>query len=186
MLINLMLAIWCSSPETAMAQDVQPNRTDSQKAGRLTERTSPVGDDEMVVYKTVGDVEIKAWVKLPQGRGPFPVMIYIHGGGWLSAMAQGRPSSFSRMSAHMARLGIAGVQIFYRGKQTVTINETAAEVMDAVEWVRKNAAKYSFGLTRLGLAGSSPGAWLPWWGNGRRTTCWCPSPPCDIPLHGEW
>lgn len=135
----------------------------------------------MVVYKTVGEVEIKAWVRLPQGRGPFPVMIYIHGGGWNSAMAQGRASSFSRMSAHMARLGIAGVQIFYRGKQTATINDTAADVMDAVEWVRQNAAKYDFDVKRLGMAGSSAGGHL-----ATLVGQWSPECVCVVAISGVY
>jgi acetyl esterase/lipase len=42
---------------------------------------------------------------LPDGDGPFPAIIYVHGGGWV----QGNRSDFSQIAELYAKRGIAGL-----------------------------------------------------------------------------
>lgn len=71
---------------------------------------------ELVRYPTFDEVdgnprEIPAWVYRPAGKGPFPVVISIHGG----PASQARPLFSSTYQMWLAKLGVAVVQPNVRG-----------------------------------------------------------------------
>jgi acetyl esterase/lipase len=95
---------------------------------------------------------------LPDGDGPFPAIIYIHGGGWV----QGNRSDFAVTAALYAKCGIAGFSIDYT---LAPVNGTAwpqniKDVMAAVEFVRENAAFYNVDIEKIALMGNSAGGHL--------------------------
>ncbi len=97
-------------------------------------------------------------VYLPEGEGPFPALIYVHGGGWV----QGNRTDFNKIAALYAKRGIAGFSIDYT---LSTENNTAwpqdiNDVIAALEFVRKNADFYHVNAEKIALMGSSAGAQL--------------------------
>jgi acetyl esterase/lipase len=110
-----------------------------------------------VVYKTVGDIALKLDLDLPKGKGPFPIVLYVHGGGWKPSDDTGQ---FAAQSSHLTGKGIAGARITYRGRGQGTVSDSLADTMDAVQWLRDNAKSYNLDVTRLGIAGGSAGAHL--------------------------
>jgi predicted acyl esterase len=60
---------------------------------------------EGFAWSTAEGVELKANLYLPKGAGPFPVVLYLHGGGWSSGDRKqlgrqtGRPGGVSRREA---------------------------------------------------------------------------------------
>ena len=78
--------------------------------------TSAFREPELISYATFDQVdgqprEIPAWVYRPAGKGPFPVVISIHGG----PEAQSRPWFISTYQMWMAKLGVAVVVPNVRG-----------------------------------------------------------------------
>jgi acetyl esterase/lipase len=97
-------------------------------------------------------------VYLPEGNGPFPAIIYIHGGGW----AEGNRSDFNEIAQLYAKRGIAGFSIDYT---LAALNRTAwpqdiEDVISALTFIQANAANYRVNTQRIAVMGSSAGAHL--------------------------
>ena len=150
------------------AEAQETSNAKAPRAAKNDDATSAPGGTHKVVFKKFPDGDLFMEIDLPKGDGPFPIVIYIHGGGWSAAQA---PSQFKPQSLHMAQLGVAGARILYRGKQRGGFDETMADVMDAIDYVRQNAAKYHFDMKRLALAGGSAGAHLAGIAAQRTTEC---------------
>lgn len=97
-------------------------------------------------------------VYLPDGKGPFPAIIYIHGGGWTS----GSRSNYNDTATFYAKRGIAGFAIDYTlstGNYTAW-PENIQDVIEAIRHIRENAKEYNIDPKKLAVLGSSAGAQL--------------------------
>lgn len=85
----------------------------------------------------------------------WPVLIYIHGGAWVS----GDKSQYSDLAESMAKRGLALAVMNYRlassGHQHPAPLEDCAR---AIAWLRESAEKYSLNSSRISLCGHSAGA----------------------------
>ncbi|MGH9721355.1 MAG: alpha/beta hydrolase fold domain-containing protein [Bryobacteraceae bacterium] len=112
---------------------------------------------ENLVYAQYGARELRLDLYLPKdGRGPFPAVVYIHGGGW----SGGSKNAFSRQAAHMATKGFVGACIEYRLSGEAPFPAAVYDSKAAVRWLRANAAKYRIDPGRIGAAGGSAGGHL--------------------------
>ncbi len=112
---------------------------------------------ENLVYATYGGRQMHLDLFLPKtGKTPYPVVVYIHGGGWKG----GNKSAFARQAAHMAAKGVAGACIEYRLSGEATWPAAIYDSKAAVRWVRANAAKYNLDPEKIGAAGGSAGGHL--------------------------
>lgn len=110
-----------------------------------------------IVYATYDARQVHLDLYLPKsGKGPFPAVVYIHGGGWKN----GNKNAFSRQASYMATKGLAGACIEYRlsgeAKYPAAFNDSVA----AVRWVREHAKEYNIDPNRIGAAGGSAGGHL--------------------------
>ena len=48
-----------------------------------------VSVEEGITYGKAGDTELKLDMARPEGDGPFPAIVFIHGGGWYQGSRQG-------------------------------------------------------------------------------------------------
>jgi acetyl esterase/lipase len=123
--------------------------------------------EENVTYGKAGDTELKLDLAVPAGDGPFPAIVFIHGGGWY----QGRRQGYSNQIRKAAKRGYVAATITYRlMKFDIKNKETAkalpifpAQVHDAkasIRWVRANAKKYHIDPNRIGVTGGSAGGHL--------------------------
>jgi acetyl esterase/lipase len=87
---------------------------------------------------------------------PTPVVIQLHGGGWIRG---DRPSSFGTFSALLAA-GMSVVTVDYRVGKEAPAPAAIGDVRCAMAWVKANAAKYNFDLTRVVVYGASAGGHL--------------------------
>ena len=112
---------------------------------------------ENVVYARYGSRELRMDVYLPkQGSGPFPAVIYIHGGAW----SGGNKGQFRRQAAYMAARGFAGACIEYRLSGEARFPAALHDSKAAVRWVRANAKAYRIDPDRIAAAGGSAGGHL--------------------------
>lgn len=120
------------------------------------------------VYKTTSDYTLYLEVDLPQGGGPFPYIIYIHGGGW----QHGDLDVFKKQSLSLASKGIAGIRISYPLiPQGGTFLLASKAIDEAVRFVRKQADSLQLDNSRFGFCGASAGAHLAALAAMRTTGC---------------
>jgi acetyl esterase/lipase len=97
-------------------------------------------------------------VYLPVGSGPYPAIIYVHGGGWTG----GSRSNFNVTAAFYANRGIAGFAIDYTlstGNKTAW-PENIQDVVESVRYIREHADVWGIDPNRLAILGYSAGAQL--------------------------
>jgi len=110
-----------------------------------------------LVYSSVGSGELHLDLFLPkEGAGPFPAVVYIHGGGWTG----GNKSAFQRQAAYMATKGYVGACMEYRLSGEARYPAAVHDSKAAVRWLRANAARYRIDAKRMGAAGGSAGGHL--------------------------
>jgi acetyl esterase len=85
---------------------------------------------------------------------PFPVMIFVPGGGFI----RGDKADRENIGQRFAREGIAVVVANYRLAPAHVWPAGAQDVTRAYQWVRDNAARWGFDPARILLAGESAGA----------------------------
>ncbi|WP_428311635.1 alpha/beta hydrolase fold domain-containing protein [Hydrocarboniphaga sp.] len=99
---------------------------------------------------------LKADVYLPEGRGPFPAVLVIHGGGWDS----GDRDQVAGIAKRLAKRGYVAVNTQYRLAPGAIYPAQLQDVQQAVLWMRANAAEYHIDPTRIASFGYSAGAHL--------------------------
>lgn len=109
-------------------------------------------------------------VTAPSGKGPFPVFVWIHGGGFVA----GRACDPDANGAHFAINGIVCVNIAYRlgalgfldvspmlGEQYAgSANNAMRDIIAALEWVQQNISAFGGDPDRVTVGGQSAGAKL--------------------------
>ncbi|WPJ95982.1 alpha/beta hydrolase [Coraliomargarita algicola] len=118
---------------------------------------------ERIVFKTITlpngkKMDLDFRLERPKaGEGPFPVVFFVHGGGWV----KGNKSGFLHQSFVLAKHGIAGVRLEYRLKSHgARYPEAISDVLDAIDYVRQHASELNLDFTRVGIAGGSAGGHL--------------------------
>jgi acetyl esterase/lipase len=98
------------------------------------------------------DVKLNVY-RPSSGAGPWPVIIFFPGGGWVSQNENSIPTTITNFTAN----GFAVVSASYISS---TIAKWPAQIQDAkaaVRWVRANAATYGFDPSKIGVTGVSSG-----------------------------
>ena len=130
-------------------------------------RCAEVVVDENITYGKASDTELKLDLARPEGDGPFPAIVFIHGGGWY----QGNRQGYRGQIQEAAKRGYVAATISYRlmqfdetKKETTTATPIfPAQIHDAkaaIRWVRANAEKYNVDPNRIGVTGGSAGGHL--------------------------
>jgi acetyl esterase/lipase len=91
-----------------------------------------------------------------QPRGLLPAVVFIHGGGWMSAdRTNGRP-----LILLLASHGFAAASIDYRLSDEAGFPSQLEDAKCAVRFMRAHASKYGIDPERIGSAGGSAGGHL--------------------------
>jgi acetyl esterase/lipase len=93
---------------------------------------------------------------IPKGAGPFPAIVFIHGGGWTS----GDRTQMTRVIEVLASHGYTGMAIDYDLSPGVHFPVALHECKEAIRWLRAHAADYHVDPQRIAVAGSSAGGEL--------------------------
>ena len=108
-----------------------------------------------VTYATHDSVALAGDLYLPKGVGPFPVLVGVHGGGWV----QGARGQFQHWGQYLAARGIALFAISYRFAKAgqKTFPHAVQDVLAGIQYVRGNAAALNIAPDRIGVFGHSAG-----------------------------
>jgi acetyl esterase/lipase len=100
----------------------------------------------------------KVDVYTPKAVAPFPVVVLIHGGGWVQGDKMEYRTSI-KTEALLAR-GYAVVAVNYRLSNVAKFPAQIQDVKAAVRWIRANATTYNFNPNKIGAWGTSAGGHL--------------------------
>lgn len=93
---------------------------------------------------------------LPKGQKDFPVLLYVHGGGWTKGDRKGA----EQVSRTFAKHGIGTVTISYRLSPAVKHPAHVQDVAKAFAWTQRNIGKYGGRADQLFVSGHSAGGHL--------------------------
>jgi acetyl esterase/lipase len=93
----------------------------------------------------------------PKAHAAAPLLLFIHGGGWSAgSKAEGERGQ----QAHFTSEGLAWGTIGYRLVPTITVEQQASDIAQAIGWLHRHAHKLNLDDRRLILIGHSSGAHL--------------------------
>jgi acetyl esterase/lipase len=110
-----------------------------------------------VTYLTASNRDNKVDLYLPRGTdGPAPVLVYIHGGGWVGGSKE---SSVLRLVPWM-EMGWAVVNVQYRLGEVSLAPAAVEDCLCALRWIIRNAGNYNIDPERIVVTGNSAGGHL--------------------------
>ena len=117
------------------------------------------GPPVAAVHHAVPMREVAGWrlgadITVPLGEPPFPVLIYLHGGGWV----MGAPHTHRRLATELAALGLLVVSVDYRRAPKHRFPAAVQDAEYAVGWAAGHAAEYGGDPSRMIVGGDSAGA----------------------------
>jgi alpha-L-fucosidase 2 len=116
-------------------------------------------------YGRAGDIPLLLDACVPDGPGPFPVAILVHGGGWTGGDKGGtdKPGSGADISPWFDPLTAAYFTWFSINYRLAPRNRWPAcfeDVQTAIRWVKTHAAEFKGDPARIALFGHSAGGHL--------------------------
>lgn len=94
---------------------------------------------------------------VPEGKGPFPAVIIVHGGGWEAGTKR---TYVTPWFEPLSKAGFAWFSINYRLAPEHRFPAPAEDVFAAIRWVKAHAAEYKVDRRRIALMGESAGGHL--------------------------
>lgn len=114
-----------------------------------------------IEFAKAGDVSLTLDAYTPDGDGPFPTCILVHGGGFTNG---DKTSYIKPLFDPLSKAGFTWFTINYRLAPQHTWPACADDVASAIRWVREHAAEYKVDPKRIALIGESAGGHLVAWG----------------------
>ena len=131
------------SPAEARANAKKRPRAPGPEVAKVEDRTIPGPD---------GDVPVRIYT--PEGEGPFPILAWYHGGGWVVGDLESADGS-------ARNLCVGGqcvvVSVDYRLAPETKFPGPAEDCWAATTWAVKNASSFNGDPTRLAVGGDSAG-----------------------------
>lgn len=110
-----------------------------------------------IAYASVSDSE-QCDIYLPEGKGPFPVIVVVHGGGFM--FGDQKMELIQPIYEMAMEKQYAVVSIDYRKSSEAQFPAAVADTKAAVRYVKANAEQYGFDENHIAIWGESAGAYL--------------------------
>jgi acetyl esterase len=120
-----------------------------------THPSFPIAVDD-IPYRVVDGRTLRALVYRPQGDGPFPAMICVHGGAWVS----GDRTATQGFADMISACGIVVIAIDFRMAPRDPYPSSLIDINYAIRWVKQHAAEFSVDPKLVGGLGVSSGGHL--------------------------
>lgn len=110
-----------------------------------------------IPFAKVNGITLTLDAHIPEGTGPFPAAILVHGGGWI---AGDKEQFITYIFQPLSDGGFAWFSINYRLAPQYKFPADVDDVESAIVFVKANAAKYHLDRQRIALIGESAGGHL--------------------------
>jgi acetyl esterase len=137
--------------EEVIAFRADPTRDLTRHNVELPETVS-VREDALL--GEVGGLETRAEIYTPDGPGPFPMLLYMHGGGW----CLGRAEYVRKLGMSIAELGHVVVNLDYALAPEHPFPASLDQTMFAARWMVESAAELNGAPGPIAIGGASAGA----------------------------
>ena len=117
---------------------------DSQEVAKVENVKIPVDDGE----------EIGLRIYTPEGNGPFPVLVYYHGGGWVLGDLEVVDPILRSVTNE---IGALVVSVDYRLAPEYKFPIPAEDCYAATKWVSENISRYNGNPNQIAVGGDSAG-----------------------------
>ncbi|HXE64046.1 MAG TPA: alpha/beta hydrolase [Bryobacteraceae bacterium] len=114
-------------------------------------------DQKGVEFAKPGGHALLLDLHVPDGAGPFPAAILVHGGGF---DAGNRATNMSPTFQPLADAGFAWFSMDYRMGPEFQFPQAKEDIDAAIKWVKANAKTYKVDVSKLVLSGESAGGYL--------------------------
>lgn len=144
----LMSLFCCATCLAAPAAEQKPKTVPGLPKGVKVEQD--------IQYVPDGDPAEKLDLYLPEkpSEAPLPIVVWIHGGGWMGGSKAGCPAAL------MVPRGYAAASIEYRFSQKAIFPAQIQDCQAAIRWIRANSKKYNIDPDHVGVWGASAGGHL--------------------------
>ena len=145
--------------EQAAALGFPPSHTVSPEQARTNNRARPRArgpEVAKVIDRTVPGPETPIPVRIytPEAAGPFPVLVWFHGGGWVV----GDLDSADATARHLTvGANCVVVSVDYRLAPETKFPGQAQDCLSATTWVAENAASLNIDPNKIAVGGDSAG-----------------------------
>ncbi|MEY4721298.1 MAG: hypothetical protein RIQ46_1023 [Pseudomonadota bacterium] len=116
-----------------------------------------------IVYQQIsGHVPQVVDIYVPAGKGPHPLVLYIHGGGWVGGHTRhsGALANFPAVLAALAAEGFVVASLEYRLSGDAKFPAQVQDAKASLRFLRDNAERYRIDPSRVGIWGGSAGGHL--------------------------
>jgi acetyl esterase/lipase len=136
------------SPADAVKALLRKQRKDSSPVALIPD----VSSVDRQINAATGKLEIRIYT--PHGAGPFPVVVYFHGGGWVIADKDTYDGGARGLCASARAIVIS---VDYRRSPEAKFPAAWDDAIVAYQWAIANAVTLNGDATQLALAGESAG-----------------------------
>jgi acetyl esterase len=110
-------------------------------------------DEQEIEYLNVDGTPFLARILQPRGKGPFPILLYVHGGAWTAGSRMGNAWAYEPL----APSGVVVVAIDFRLAPSYPYPEPLVDINYGIRWTKAHAADFNADASTLGALGSSSG-----------------------------
>ena len=114
-------------------------------------------DEKEVEFAQLGGKKLYLDLHVPDGNGPFPAAILVHGGGFDEGT---RATNVKPLFDPLANAGFAWFSIDYRLAPEFKFPQANEDLNTAIKWVNDHAKEYKIDTSRLAIIGESAGGLL--------------------------
>ena len=107
-----------------------------------------------IIYAQVNEHDLNLDIYLPDSVENAPLLVYIHGGGWLRGSKDELPTDA------FIKAGYAVASVEFRTSSVAMFPAQIHDIKAALRYLRGNADEYGFDASRIGIYGTSSGGHL--------------------------
>lgn len=96
---------------------------------------------------------LHADVAVPKGNGPHPVVVFLHGGGWMA----GSPTTHRKLGMQFAEQGYVTINVGYRLAPENPFPAGFDDCVFAAKWASENVRRWNGDPSRMAMGGDSAG-----------------------------
>jgi alpha-L-fucosidase 2 len=114
-------------------------------------------DEQNVEYGRADGTPLLMDIHIPDGPGPFPAAILVHGGGFDGGS---KSTNVRPLFAPLTEAGFAWFSIDYRLAPKAHFEQAISDVITAIQYVRSHTYVYHVKMDKIALIGESAGGYL--------------------------